>query len=208
MFIFFYFFSILMILASIGVIISRNTVHSVLYLIFALCNAAGLMLLIGAEFLAMILIIVYVGAVAVLFLFVLMMFDMKLVSLHDKIQHNIGLSSFIGLAVLCELLLIIFAPDFSINISNSPGFLVNPEVSNTNAIGKILYTDMILPFHVIGLVLFVAMISCITLTMRGNVKSIKRQNIADQLSKSKDNSLVITKPKYKEGIKDLHYDDN
>ena len=144
------------------VISSRNPVHSVLFLILAFFNSAGLFVLLGAEFLAMLLVVVYVGAVAVLFLFVVMMLDINFAELRDGFQRYMPLGLGVGGILLAEILFVFFNREEMLKNMN----LVS-EVSNTRALGRVLYTDYIYLFQVAGLILLVAMIGAITLTLEG-----------------------------------------
>jgi len=173
------------------VIVARNPVHSVLFLILAFVNAAGLFLLMGAEFLAMILIVVYVGAVAVLFLFVVMMLDVDFAELKQGFAKHLPLGVILGLILFVELLMV------------TGTFLVNTEVphthpsvdttiSNTEALGRVLYTDYVYYFQTAGLVLLVAMIGAIVLTLHHRTK-VKRQDIAAQVARTKDSAMEIRK---------------
>jgi NADH-quinone oxidoreductase subunit J len=204
---FFYLFAILIIISSVMVIISKNAVHSVLWLIFAFCNGSGLMLLLGAEFLAMMLIIIYVGAVAILFLFVVMMLDLHVAEPIFNRKRNIFFGIIIAMIMFSDLVLIILLSTKSIDLDqNSSSFYKIPSnIDNVTAIGNVLYTDFILPFQTAGLILFVAMIACITLTISPKI-GIKRQNSAKQLAKNKDNCLSKSKPLINYGIDDINYD--
>ena len=204
--IFFYFFASLLILSSIMVITSRNPVHAVLWLIVAFCNGSGLMVLLGAEFLAMMLIIIYVGAVAVLFLFVVMMLDIKFAEFKGVIGSEMGIAIMISLFLFIDLAVIILLSAKVIILPNNFHFAINPEVSNAYMIGKFLYTDFVLPFQSAGLILFAAMIASIALTLRSRA-GVKRQRPSEQLQKNKENSLFIAKNTGKSGLENLNYDD-
>ncbi len=202
--VFFYLFASLAVLGSILVIHSKNPVYSVLSLIFTFCNAAGLLTLLKAEFLAMMLIIVYVGAVAVLFLFIVMMLDVSLSRLREVLRQNIIVGSIIASVMLAEMVVIILLGaqprNFELNLLTR-----NINEANVQTIGKMLYTDFILVFQSAGLVLFVAMIACIHLTLQNKRKS-KRQDINQQLQASKDGCLSLTKPNLNSGISDIKYE--
>ncbi|WP_341764389.1 NADH-quinone oxidoreductase subunit J [Candidatus Tisiphia endosymbiont of Beris chalybata] len=202
--IFFYLFASLMIISSCLVVISKNPIYSVLWLIFSFCNASGLMILLGAEFLAMMLIVIYVGAVAVLFLFVIMMLDIHSIYVVEQFKRNLLVSSVVALIMFTDFILIIL-----LGTKNIPArlndFVASADISNTKAIGLVLYTDFILPFQMAGIILFVAMISCIILTVRHR-PGVKRQNIVVQNSKSKENSLLILNPDINEGIEGIKYE--
>jgi NADH-quinone oxidoreductase subunit J len=179
----FYAFAAILIASAVMVVTSRNPVHSVLFLILAFFNAAGLFLLAGAEFLAMILVIVYVGAVAVLFLFVVMMLDIDFTQLREGFQRYAPIGAIIGAILLIELLMVVttwrFAPE-AMTLRLNP----TPEgVTNAEAIGRILYTDYIYLFQACGLILLVAMIGAIVLTLRDR-PGTRRQNIAEQIARS------------------------
>ena len=196
---FFYLFSALAIASAVMVISSRNPVHSVLFLILCFFNGAGLFILLGAEFLAMILIVVYVGAVAVLFLFVVMMLDVDFVELRQGMLNYLPVGGAIGLIVLAELALVVgsWAVDpASVRTIASPA---PGNISNTEALGRILYTDYIYYFQAAGLVLLVAMIGAIVLTLRHKV-GVKRQNVADQVARGPATAIEIRKVKPGEGI--------
>jgi NADH-quinone oxidoreductase subunit J len=179
----FYAFAAVLIGSAVMVVTSRNPVHSVLFLILAFFNAAGLFLLAGAEFLAMILVIVYVGAVAVLFLFVVMMLDIDFSRLREGFQRYAPVGALIGLVLLVQLVMVMIgwrmAPGaMALRLNETP-----TDVANAEALGRILYTDYIYLFQGCGLILLVAMIGAIVLTLRDKPNS-KRQNIAEQIARA------------------------
>ena len=187
----FYVFSAILLGCAVAVISSRNPVHSVLFLILAFFNAAALFLIAGAEFLAMILVIVYVGAVAVLFLFVVMMLDVNFGQLREGFQKYTPIGAAVGAVLFAELALVLggwrFAPEAlgTIRISSTPG-----ELGNTVALGRILYTDYIFLFQAAGLILMVAMIGAIVLTHRGRTTT-RRQDIARQNARTPADTLQL-----------------
>ncbi|MDF2811226.1 MAG: NADH-ubiquinone/plastoquinone oxidoreductase chain 6 [Microvirga sp.] len=188
---FFYLFAGVAVASAFMVIASRNPVHSVLYLILTFVNAAGLFILIGAEFLAMILVVVYVGAVAVLFLFVVMMLDVDFVELRQGFLQYLPVGALIGLVFLAELVLVFGSWTFGEGVT---GAVANaaPTVSNTVAIGRVLYTDYIYFFQAAGLVLLVAMIGAIVLTLR-HKENVKRQSVPVQNARTKAMAIDIVK---------------
>ena len=194
----FYTFSFVLISSSIAVVASRNMVNAVIFLILAFFNVAGLFIILGAEYLAMLLIVVYVGAIAVLFLFVVMMLDVD-IKINQIIDRRKPLLTMIIVILFCELFLI---TKFSSNVyvENLSNFPIPQDIHNTKAIGKILYTDFLLPFQISGAILFVAMIGAIVLTLKSNKSNIHRQDIFKQVSRTKHNSLKIVKVKSGEGI--------
>lgn len=204
--IFFYFFAFLLVLGSVMVITSRNPVYAVLWLIFTFCNASGIMVLMGAEFLAMMLIIIYVGAVAVLFLFVVMMLNIKFAEFKGIIGAEIGIAAMIAFFLFVDLTVVVLLGTKFIIPVNNLQFMLNPDIGNAYAIGRVLYTDFILPFQTAGLILFAAMIASISLTFRLR-PGVKRQKPASQLSKNKENSLFFAKSTGKSGLENLNYDD-
>ena len=187
---FFILFSTITILSSLAVISSRNPVHSVLFLILAFVNSAGIFVLAGAEFLAMILLIVYVGAVAVLFLFVVMMLNVGLDEIKIQAKKYLISGGLVGGILLLELIF-----SFS-NLDNiykrSDALFNNEDITNTHAIGKVLYTDYFFMFQISGCILLVAMIGAIVLTLRKR-EEVRRQNISEQLKRNKENSIEIIK---------------
>ena len=174
------------------VISARNPVHSVLFLILAFFNAAGLFVLIGAEFLAMILVVVYVGAVAVLFLFVVMMLDINFAELREGFLQYLPIGALIGLILAAELILIfgtwIVAPD--VGQALTAPILPPDQVTNTHALGRIIYTDYIYLFQASGLILLIAMIGAIALTLRHR-PGVRRQKIADQVSRRPEDVIEV-----------------
>ena len=185
---FFYLFSSIIVLSSIAVISSRNPVHSVFFLILAFVNSAGIFVLAGAEFLAMILLIVYVGAVAVLFLFVVMMLNVGI----DQIKVQAKKYMFSGFLVAFILLLELIFSFSNLDIIYQTAKNNMDNISNTHAIGKVLYTDYFLPFQISGCILLVAMLGAIILTLRSR-EGVLRQNISDQLARTKEESIEVVK---------------
>jgi NADH-quinone oxidoreductase subunit J len=183
----FYIFSAIMIASALMVVAARNPVHSVLFLIAAFFNAAALFVLLGAEFLAMILLIVYVGAVAVLFLFVVMMLDIDFASLRRGTMAYLPLGAIVGLVLLGELGIVVGAWVIGGAASLHP---TPSGVSNTVALGRILYTDYIFYFQTAGLILLVAMIGAIVLTLRHR-PGVRRQSIAAQVSRRPEDAMEI-----------------
>ena len=196
---FFYLFAGVCVAAAFMVIAAKNPVHSVLYLILAFVNAAGLFVLMGAEFLAMILIVVYVGAVAVLFLFVVMMLDVDFAELRQGVLVYLPFGALIGIVLLAELLLVLGAWTIGAGVSRSITAPIPAGITNTEALGRVLYTQYIYYFQAAGVVLLVAMVGAIVLTLRHNV-GIKRQNIADQVARSKTTAIEIVKVKSGQGL--------
>jgi NADH-quinone oxidoreductase subunit J len=198
---FFYLFAGVCVASAVLVIVSRNPVHSVLYLILAFVNASGLFVLMGAEFLGMMLIVVYVGAVAVLFLFVIMMLDVDFVELREGFLEYLPIGLVIGGIFLVELLLV------------AGGWVINPgtvkqitaaiptNVSNTEALGLVLYTKYIHYFQIAGMVLLVAMIGAIVLTLRHKVK-VKRQDINVQNARTPELAMAVRKVSSGQGLQD------
>jgi len=198
---FFYLFAGVCVASAVMVIVSRNPVHSVLYLILAFVNASGLFILLGAEFLGMMLIVVYVGAVAVLFLFVIMMLDVDFVELREGFLEYLPIGLVIGGIFLVELLLV------------AGGWVINPgtvkqitaaiptNVSNTEALGLVLYTKYIHYFQIAGMVLLVAMIGAIVLTLRHKA-NVKRQDINVQNARTPEMAMAMRKVASGQGLQD------
>ena len=198
---FFYLFSTVAVAAAVMVIVSRNPVHSVLFLILTFFNGAGLFVLLGAEFLAMILVVVYVGAVAVLFLFVVMMLDIDFTELRQGLLSYAPIGGTIGLILLVELALVFSgwaitpeAMDLAAAPAGDPSGL-----TNTEAIGQLLYTRYIYFFQMAGLVLLVAMIGAIVLTLR-HKEGVKRQNVPAQVARTPETAIEVKKVKPGQGI--------
>jgi len=189
----FYLFAAVAVAAGVMVVTAKNPVHSVLFLILAFFNAAGLFLLMGAEFLAFIMVIVYVGAVAVLFLFVVMMLDINFVELRQGFLTYLPIGGAIGLVLFFELALVVFvdwigAPD----AASRAAAPIATNVTNTAALGRLLYTDYIYMFQAAGVVLLVAMIGAIVLTHRRR-PGVRRQKIADQLARNRAAAIEVRK---------------
>ena len=193
----FYLFSLVAVLSALMVISSKNSVHSVLFLILSFVNAAGLFILLGAEFLAMILVIVYVGAVAVLFLFVVMMLDINFIKLREGFLQYLPFGSLLGIVLLTELAIIFLSDELTnmnlVEYNKRPSF---KEIENTKDIGLVLYTDYFYLFQLSGLILLVAMIGSIVLTLRQRV-GVKKQSVQNQVFN--ESSKVIEKRKTKIG---------
>jgi NADH-quinone oxidoreductase subunit J len=196
--IFFYLFSAVAIASGVMVIGSRNPVHSVLFLILAFVNAAGLFVLLGAEFLAMILIVVYVGAVAVLFLFVVMMLDVDFVELRQGFLNYLPVGGLIGIVLLAELLIVLGGSVFAPGATTAAPTPVS-GVSNTAALGQLLYTRYVYFFQAAGMVLLVAMVGAIVLTLRHRT-NVRRQSVAEQVARSPATAIEVRKVETGKGI--------
>lgn len=194
----FYFFSAVMLAAAFMVIAARNPVHSVLFLILTFFNAAGLFVLLGAEFLAMILVVVYVGAVAVLFLFVVMMLDIDFAELKQGIQQYVLVGAGVGIVLLLELIGGASLWRFSAASGSALAHPIPGGLSNTEALGRILYTDYIYYFQIAGLVLLVAMIGAIVLTLRRR-PGVRRQNIGRQNARVMSEAMTVVDVKPGQG---------
>jgi NADH-quinone oxidoreductase subunit J len=200
-FLFFYLFAGICVASALMVIAARNPVHSVLFLILAFVNAAGLFVLMGAEFLAMILIVVYVGAVAVLFLFVVMMLDVDFAEMRQGFLNYLPFGALIGVIFLVELVLVLGAWAVGPGAAQAIVSPIPPpsSVTNTAALGLVLYTRFVYFFQAAGLVLLVAMIGAIVLTLRHKPK-VKRQVIADQVARTKATAIEIRQVRPGQGI--------
>ena len=198
---FFYVFALVTVASAFMVIAAKNPVHSVLFLILALFNAAGLFILLGAEFLAMILVVVYVGAVAVLFLFVVMMLDVDFAELRQGVLQYLPIGALVGLILLVELVMVLGGA--LVTPETAAGFAAPTppveEVSNTAAIGRLLYTRYIFFFQAAGLILLVAMIGAIVLTLRHKV-GVKRQDISRQNARRPEDSVEVVHVETGRGI--------
>jgi NADH-quinone oxidoreductase subunit J len=195
----FYVFAAVTVVAGFMVIAARNPVHSVLYLILAFFNSAALFLLMGAEFIAMILVIVYVGAVAVLFLFVVMMLDINLAELRQGFLKYLPIGAAVGIALFAELLLALGAWSVSPVAGEAARAKVPDKVSNTQALGQLIYTDYMFLFQAAGMVLLIAMIGAIVLTLRTR-PGVRRQRVADQIGRKREEAVVLVKAPVGEGV--------
>lgn len=198
---FFYLFAAVCVASAVMVIVSKNPVHSVLYLILAFVNASGLFVLMGAEFLAMILVVVYVGAVAVLFLFVIMMLDVDFTELREGFLQYMPIGLVIGGIFLFELLLTVSY--WVINPTTPKGITaaIPTNVTNTEALGLVLYTKYIHYFQLSGMILLVAMIGAIVLTLRHKA-SVKRQDINVQNARTPEMAMAVRKVAVGQGLQD------
>ncbi len=196
---FFYLFAGVCVASAVMVIASRNPVHSVLFLILAFVNASGLFVLLGAEFLAMMLIVVYVGAVAVLFLFVIMMLDVDFVELREGFIQYLPVGIVIGGIFLFELLLIVGAWVINPTVAKTITAPIPSNISNTEALGLVLYTKYIHYFQLAGMVLLVAMIGAIVLTLRHKAY-VKRQDINVQNARTPELAMAVRKVTSGQGL--------
>jgi len=196
---FFYLFAGICVASAFMVIAARNPVHSVLYLILAFVNAAGLFVMMGAEFLAMILIVVYVGAVAVLFLFVVMMLDVDFASLKQGVLQYLPIGVLIGGIFLAELLLVVGSWAIGPGIPQAITSPIPANIPNTEAIGLVLYTRYVYFFEAAGMILLVAMIGAIVLTLHHRVR-VRRQSVGVQVSRSPAASIEIVKVRTGQGL--------
>jgi NADH-quinone oxidoreductase subunit J len=198
---FFYLFAGICIASAFMVIAAKNPVHSVLFLILAFVNAAGLFVLMGAEFLAMILVVVYVGAVAVLFLFVVMMLDVDFAELRQGFLQYLPIGGVVGIIFVIELVMVVSVWVIVPNVSQVIASPIPPIAStpNTEALGHVLYTRYVYFFQAAGVVLLVAMIGAIVLTLR-HKPNVKRQNIANQVARRKATAIEIVKVRPGQGL--------
>ncbi len=192
----FYLFATMTIASAIAVIFARNPVHSVLWLIVAFFNAAGLMLIVGAEFIAMLLVIVYVGAVAVLFLFVVMMLDVDFASLRSGFTRNLPFGILISLVLLAEIVIAVSARNAGPAAADIPA-TVQPNIV---ALGELMYSRYLFPFEIAGLVLLVAMIGAIVLTHRSR-GDVRGQDAAKQIRRRPQDAVKNMQPGIGEGMK-------
>ena len=196
---FFYVFSIITVASALMVIASRNPVHSVLFLILAFVNSAGLFMLAGAEFLALILIVVYVGAVAVLFLFVTMMLDIDFKSMRQGMLQYAPIGVVIGVILLLELLLVAGSVVITPEAATTAVVPIDGAVENTRALGQLLYTRYVFLFQAAGGVLLVAMIGAIVLTLR-HKPNVKRQDVFKQTGRKRHEGVETVKVKSGQGL--------
>lgn len=197
----FYLFSAILVASGVMVISARNPVHSVLYLILAFFQAAGLCVLMGAEFLAMILVIVYVGAVAVLFLFVVMMLDINFRELRQGAMQYLPFGGLVGLVLLTELAVVLGAwvvAPAATQALGAPAPAID-QINNTKALGQLIYTHYAYLFQASGIVLLIAMMGAIVLTLRSRA-GVRKQNISAQLSRRREETMAIRKVPTGEGV--------
>ena len=195
----FYLFAIIGVISALNVIFQRNPVHCVLWLILTFFNAAGLFVLLGAEFAAMILVVVYVGAVAVLFMFVVMMLDINVAVMREGFMKYLPLGALIGVILFAELAVVYGGWTMS---PDAQGLRVVPapmDLPNTEALGAVLYTDYVYLFESAGLILLVAMIGAIVLTLRRR-PGVRKQKISDQIARSASESLQVVKVETGKGL--------
>ena len=202
--IFFYFFSIIAIISAIMVTASRNTVHSVFFLILDFISISCLFIMIGAEFLGMIMLIVYVGAVAVLFLFVVMMLNVAQQKNQwfgsSKSSSHIPIGLLVSLIIFFELIIVVGGWQYKPDLLNSSTITVSETTSNTHSLGNVLYTDYIHLFQISGMILLVAMIGAIVLTFRERA-GLKRQSYINQISRERKDSVQLVDVPSKKGVK-------
>jgi len=201
---FFYFFSTIAVFASIMVTVSRNAVYSVFFLILVFISISILFIMIGAEFLGMIMLIVYVGAVAVLFLFVVMMLNIteQLTERSSRkgLINSISIGSIVGVIILLELLVVVGGWKYKGTFVSLSTINFNLDISNTHALGNILYTDYIHLFQISGMILLIAMIGAITLTFSKR-ENIKRQSYFNQIQREKDSAVLLVEVESGKGVK-------
>jgi len=198
---FFYLFAGVCVASAFMVIAAKNPVHSVLFLILAFVSASGLFVLLGAEFLAMILIVVYVGAVAVLFLFVVMMLDVDFAELRQGFLNYLPVGALVGIVVLIELLLVVGSWVIGASVPKAITAPIPPieTVTNTEALGLVLYTRYIYYFQAAGIILLVAMVGAIVLTLR-HKERVKRQDMAAQVRRTKADAMEVVKVRPGQGL--------
>ena len=196
---FFYLFACICVASAVMVISSRNPVHSVLWLILAFVNAAGLFVLLGAEFLAFILIIVYVGAVAVLFLFVIMMLDVDFAELKQGVLQYLPFGLLVGGIVLAELLLVVGSWVIGAEVPAARAVPITTSISNTQALGLVLYTRYVYFFEAAGMILLVAMVGAIVLTLQHKVR-VRRQSIPQQNARTPATAIEVIKVRTGQGL--------
>ncbi len=201
---FFYFFSIIAIVSAIFVIVSRNTVHAVFFLILDFISIACLFIMIGAEFLGMMMLIVYVGAVAVLFLFVVMLMNVTEQKLSwfrgSKKTGHIPIGLIVGIVILLELVVIVGGWKYRNTFSETKFLSFDEEFTNTHMIGNVMYTDYIHLFQISGIILLLAMVGAIVLTYRKR-EGVKKQNYFDQVTREREDSVKLQEVEFDKGVK-------
>ena len=201
--IFFYFFSIISIASALMVIATRNTVHAVFFLILDFISVGCLFIMIGAEFLGMIMLIVYVGAVAVLFLFVVMMLNVAERQDDKKIQSkstHIPIGLIVSIIILAEVLVVVGGWQYKSDFIKTDALIIDSDITNTHLLGNVLYTQYIHLFQVAGVILLLAMIGAIVLTFRKR-EGVKRQSYINQISRHRETSISLEEVKFKSGVK-------
>jgi len=202
--IFFYFFSIIAIISAIMVTVSKNTVHSVFFLILDFISISCLFIMIGAEFLGMIMLIVYVGAVAVLFLFVVMMLNVAQQKnqwfLSKSSSSHIPVGLIISSIIFFELIIVVGGWKYKPDIINSSNTSLNNEISNTHSLGQVLYTDYIHIFQISGMILLIAMIGAIVLTFRQR-EGVKKQSYIKQISRERSEGVEVLEVASNKGVR-------
>ena len=202
--IFFYAFSVIAVVSAIMVTVSKNTVHSVFFLILDFISISCLFIMIGAEFLGMIMLIVYVGAVAVLFLFVVMMLNVAQQKnqwfLAQETSGHIPVGLIISVIIFAELIIVVGGWKYKPDLLNSNSFAVTNDISNTHSLGQILYTDYIHVFQISGMILLVAMIGAIVLTYRYR-EGVKRQSYIKQISRERSEGVEVLEVQFNKGVK-------
>lgn len=197
----FYMFAIVATVSAMLVVLSRNPVHSVLWLILTFFSAAGLFILLGSEFVAMLILIVYVGAVAVLFLFVVMMLDVDFAKLKQGMAKYVPMGFLVGVILLIEIGMVVAFWQFADEAPalRQAAFPDNPDITNTRAIGQLIYTDFVFVFQMSGLILLVAMIGAIVLTLRHR-PGVKKQNVLTQMYRTRDEAVELKDVKPGQGV--------
>ena len=202
--VFFYFFSIIAIISAIMVTVSKNTVHSVFFLILDFISISCLFIMIGAEFLGMIMLIVYVGAVAVLFLFVVMMLNVAQQKnqwfLSEDVSNHIPVGLIISAIIFFELIIVIGGWKYKPDLFDSDNLLITNEISNTHSLGQVLYTDYIHVFQISGMILLIAMIGAIVLTFRKR-EGVKKQSYIKQISRERSEGVEVLEVPSNKGVK-------
>ena len=202
--VFFYFFSIIAIISAIMVTVSKNTVHSVFFLILDFISISCLFIMIGAEFLGMIMLIVYVGAVAVLFLFVVMMLNVAQQKnqwfLSEDVSNHIPVGLIISAIIFFELIIVIGGWKYKPDLFNSDNFPITNEISNTHSLGQVLYTDYIHIFQISGMILLISMIGAIVLTFRKR-EGVKKQSYIKQISRERSEGVELLDVESNKGVK-------
>jgi NADH-quinone oxidoreductase subunit J len=195
----FYVLALVSIVAALGVIFARNPVHSVLFLILTFFSAAGLFVLLGAEFLAMLLVVVYVGAVAVLFLFVVMMLDVDFAQFRQGFARYLPFGGLLAALLLGEMIMVSAAVGQRGAAGRNPAPLAATDVTNAEAIGRVLYTDYVYFFQAAGIVLLIAMIGAIVLTLHHR-PHVRRQNVSRQVGRTRETGMAVVQIKSGEGV--------